>query len=1484
MSLEEKVEGNEFDRISAEPIKNIPRQFALSFSQRRLWFLDQLDPQNPVYNICTAERIKGQLNLAALEASLVAIVERHAILRTSFPTVDGEPFQIVSPDTHSALERVDLSHLSIAQKQAEVTRIVTQEARTRFDMAQGPLFRARLLVLSSYEFVWLFIVHQMIWDGWSFKVFYRELASFYESYVTGKPAVVPELPLQFADYAVREREELQGERHQKSLSFWRQTLYPSSHYLSLPTDHPRLPRLSYHGIRRSVAFPEPLTKGLKELSRRQRATLFMTLLTAFATLLSRYSGQTDIVVGCPVANRNHPEIENLIGSFVNTLALKTRIDGDSSFVKLLSEIRASCLAAFSHQEFPFEKLVEELHPERSLNQNPLFQVFFAFQQTPPQSLSLTGVSTEPLEVTSNTSKFDLTLSLTERNRKLVGFFEYTTDLFESTTIERMATRYKTLLEAVLANPEQRIATLPILTDAERHQILVEWNDTAADYSKDKCIPHLFEEPVDRTPDAIALEFEDQQITYRELNQRANQLAHYLITLGIGPEKLVGICIERSIEMMVGLLGTLKAGGAYVPLDPAYPKERLRFMLEDSQVSVLLTREKLVEEGGWRMDDGDPRSSIFDLRFRVVCLDRDSHLIAQQSSENPSSNSQARNLAYVIYTSGSTGKPKGVQIEHRSVVNCLTSIGKQIDLKQQDAWLAVTTISFDIAALELFLPLITGAKLVLSNTEESGDVTKLIGRIKTSRPSVMQATPSMWQLLFEAGWQCPAGFTILSGGEALARPLANRFLDSADSLWNLYGPTESTIWSTMARVTANETAISIGRPVDNTQIYILDAHLQPLPIGIPGELYIAGDGLARGYLNRPELTAEKFIRNPFSHDSTSRLYRTGDLAKYRADGNIEFLGRNDNQVKIRGHRIELGEIEGILNQHPSVKEAVIVARVCGSSEENELAAYVVGSHESAPTVAELRRFLQEKLPQFMIPSVFIFLGALPLTANGKIDRHALPPPDGERTELDHGFVEPRTETEELVAQIWRDVLKRDRVGVYDNFFELGGHSLLATRVVARLQRNFHVDLPLRKLFEHPTVAGLAQHIETLRRSSAGTAIAPMASVPRVHPLPLSFSQRRLWYLQKVDPNLSAYNIPAAFRILGGLDSTALERALNEMIARHEILRSCIKEIEGQPRQESAPALRISLPMIDLTDLSDQQAEAEANRLFHADTRQLYDLGNPPLLRAKLVKLAADDHILIVNFHHLIADGFSLAIFHRELGLFYDAARDGKTASLPPLPVQYADFAAWQQEWLKSDTFDVQIAYWKRQLADLPAPVELPNDFDRPARLSYRGARLTWQLSEASTVSLKNFSRQHGATMFMTLFATFNILLSRITGRDDIVVGSTIAGRNRPETEGLIGFFINALPIRSDLSGDPHFTTLLQRVREVCLDAYDHQEIPFEKIVEELRPARDPGHNPIFDILFRRHLRAHADFGRVRSNEACASRSGSKIRYCVVRARS
>jgi amino acid adenylation domain-containing protein len=1405
----------------------------LSFAQQRLWFLDQLESGKSVYNICRAYRLNGPLDGCALTQSVNEIVCRHEILRTTFPTVNDQPLQEVAPNLTPVIPVLDLEQLPKSIRETEILRILAEEAAKPFNLARGPLWTVTLLRLEKEAHVLLFRAHQIICDGWSISIFFRELETLYREQINGEPANLPELHVQFGDYALWQHESLKRPALVAQLAYWKDRLAGNLTAFELPTDHRRPAIQSFRGARERVEITELMTAALKELGRSNSATLFVTLMAVFNALLYRYTAQPDILIGFPIANRNQPAIHNLIGSFLNTLVLRTDLSGSPTFKQLLLRVRDHCRGAYAHQDLPFEKLVEELQPERDMARNPLFQVMFLFQNSPTADLNLPDITVEAVGVNPNISKFDLTLSLTERGGKLTGFFEYSNDLFERPTIQRMIGHFYTLLDGIVANPEQRISALPLLPGKEKHHLLVEWNDTHADYPKDSCFHELFEAQVEKTPDAIAVESEGKQITYGELNARANQLAHYLRKLGAGPEKLVAICVERSLELVIGLIGILKAGGAYLPLDPAYPKERLAFILEDAPTSVLLTQEKFL--GG-----------IF--HPRVVSVDRDWGEIIRGSEENPTNNAGAENAAYVLYTSGSTGRPKGVQIAHRSLVNCVWCMRQRLGLTRNDIWLALTTISFDIAALELYLPLITGARVVLASRDEAIDGKQLVDSLTACGATVVQATPSAWKLLLDAGWRGNDSFKVLCGGETLSRELADRLLESGASLWNLYGPTETTIWSTIAKVEASEGPVPIGRPITNTQIYLLDAYLQPVPAGVHGELYIGGDGLARGYLNQRELTAEKFLPNPFKDEPGSRLYRTGDLACYLPDGNIEFLGRTDNQVKIRGYRIELGEIEAALNQHPAVLDSVLVARERASWEEKSLVGYVVLRQQSATSVSELRSFLKEKLPEYTIPAEFVLLDALPRTPNGKIDRNALPLPDGTRPLLTQGFIAPRAEIEELVAQVWREVLKVEEVGVYDNFFDLGGHSLLATRVVARLRNNLSIDLPLRKLFELPTIAALAEHIDFLRRNQSGVRIPPILPASRDRPLPLSFSQRRLWFLHKLDPNLTAYNIPAVFRITGTLNIPVLEQALNEIVARHEILRTRVVEVDGQPLQEIVSPLNLTLPVTDLTPLSEDESAAEARRLAIDDARAPFALQEAPLMRAKLLRLKDREHLLFLNFHHLVCDGSSLVIFYQELAALYEAFLYNKPSPLVPLPVQYADYAVWQQEWIETEVLESQLAHWKRRLGDQSMTLKLPADHERPAVQSFRGARLIEALSEDLTKALKDLSRREGVTLFMTLLAALNILLYRYTGQKHIIVGSTVAGRNRSEIEGLIGFFINALVLRTDLSGDPSFSELLERVREVCLGAYTHQDLPFEKIVEAVNPERDLSRNPLFQVLF------------------------------------
>jgi amino acid adenylation domain-containing protein len=1466
LSTADTTERIESPKIAVEQNNDIVRKSPLSFSQQRLWFLDQLEPQNSVYNICKAQRIKGQLNLRALEGSLVAIATRHEILRTSFPTIDGEPVQLIHADARLSLQRVDLSHLPLAQKQAESERIITEEARIGFDLSRDPLFRARFLVLSEEEVVWLFTVHQMIWDGWSFRIFYRELTSFYDSFPSGKTAAVPELPLQFGDYAVQQRQQFQGDRLQNDLSFWRQRLSRSSQHLSLLADHPRLHRQSYRGARRPVALRETLTHDLKKLSQRQGATLFMTLMAAFTTLLHRYSGEVEIVLGCPVANRHRPEIENLIGSFVNTLVLNINVTGSSSFIELLAGVRTSCLAAFAHQELPFEKLVEELQPERSLNHNPLFQTFFAFQQTPLPVLTLPGLSSESLEVSSNSSKFDLTLSLAEYNHTLVGFFEYSTDLFEPTTIDRMSEHYWRLLEGIVADPDCPIAMLPLLSRAERQQLLIEWNDTEAEYVKDKCISQLFEDQAARIPEVIAVVFEEQELTYRDLNRRANQLASYLINLGIGAGKLVGIWLERSVEMVVSLLGVLKAGATYVPLHPSDPAERLRFMVEDAQLSFVLTTEQLIEDRGWKIENDKSQSSLFASEVKIVCLDRNTAVFEEQIAENPAAKPSAEGIAYVIYTSGSTGEPKGVQVSHRSVINCLQSIRERLGFGERDVLLAVTPISFDISVLELFLPLLVGAKVVVASRKEVTDGRELACRLKICSATALQATPPTWRLLIEAGWKGFPGFRILCGGESMPRDLAEALLIRGE-VWNLYGPTECTIWSMVCKVDSGEGPVPIGRPIANTKLYILDSHLQPVPIGVRGEICIGGVGVAFGYCNQAELTAEKFIANPFVVGE--RLYRTGDQGRLRADGNIEFIGRLDHQVKIRGHRVELGEIEAALNQYPAVRESLVLvsdnqepaiaeARKAQTPTEGNggiedqkpahgLVAYLV-VNEKHPPLSDLRDFLTKKLPQYMIPSAFVTLESFPLTSSGKIDRRLLPPADSARRQLGHGFMESRTEFEELITQVWKEVLKLDKIAVNSSFFELGGHSLLAVKVISRITDLFHTDLPLRTLFQTPTIAGLARAVETARQVKLQMARPPIFLTSHGTPLRPSLAQEPVLHLARHFPGASCFNIPAVYRLKGMLDVNALQRSLTAVVERHEALRTTFPTLSGQQVQFIGNSSSIRLEIMDFEELPELQREAAVKRVVRDEAETSFDLAVEPLLRVKLLRLDVTTHVLTVTMHHIIGDGWSMNIFFRDLSECYRADVNGQDASLPELPIQYSDFSEWQRQQLDCHWLRSQLHYWEGQLESPLRRLEIPPGHFPSDELGFLMARKSLSITGDMFESVKRLSQTEEITPFMTLLTALNILLYCCTGQEVLRVGTLVANRGLKETENLIGHFVNSLILRTQLSADSNFRQLAKQVRDTALAAYMNQDFPFETLVRRLESERNLDRASLCQVMF------------------------------------
>ncbi|AVH69203.1 non-ribosomal peptide synthetase [Nostoc sp. 'Lobaria pulmonaria (5183) cyanobiont'] len=1036
--------------------------YPLSFAQQGLWFINQLSPDTPTYSIPIVINFKGCINLTALEDSINEIIRRHEVLRTSFTMSDGQPIQVINQAVPLTLVVEDLRVLSENERTQEAQRLAIEFAQQPFDLSAQSLLRSKILQLNDKAYQLLVTLHHIIADGWSIGILIKELGALYDALSTDKLSLrhatrtpLPELTIQYGDFVNWQRKWLDGERIQPLLAYWKQKLQGELPVLNLSTDRARSPVKTFTGGQAKLILSQTLTKELKNLSRHSGVTLFMTLLTAFKTLLYRYTGQTDILVGSPIANRNRAEVDSLIGFFVNVLVLRTDLSGDLSFQELLARVKSTALEAYVHQDLPFEKLVEELKPNRDLSYNPLFQVMFVLQNVPKPSLSLSDVSVTYEEGYNRTSKFDLTLFMEDSEQGLVATCEYNMDLFNADTVTRMLGHFKTLLESIVSDPQQRISDLQLLTSSELEQLLVEWNDTKTDYPQDKCIHQLFEAQVEKTPSDIAVIFENQELTYQELNNRANQLAHYLQKLGVKPEVIVGVCMKRSPEMLIALLAILKVGGAYVPLDPAYPQERLTFMVEDSQTKVLLTQSHLVELFA--------KSNV-----HIVWIDRDSQLLSQQSRENLFSQVKSNNLAYVIYTSGSTGVPKGVAIEHQSCVALLTWSREIFTDNDLAGVLASTSICFDLSVFELFVPLSWGGKVIL--VENALHLPSLVAEV-----SLVNTVPSIIAELLQVDGLPASVRTVNLAGEPLQNQLVQQIYqnDRIQKVLNLYGPSEDTTYSTFVQVN-KDSNVTIGRPIANTQIYLLDTKLQAVPIGVPGEIYIGGAGLARGYLNRPELTKERFISNPLNDKLESRLYKTGDLARYLPDGNLEYLGRIDHQVKIRGFRIELGEIENALLKHPAVREIVVLARE-DKPRVQKLVAYIVLLPDQTPTISELRSYLKELLPEYMVPGVFIFLDTLPLLPNGKVDRRALPVPEALRPTLTTTYEVPQSEIEQQIAKLWQEVLHLDKVGIHDNFFDLGGHSLLMIQVNHKLRAILQRDISVVTMFQNPTIYSLAQYL-------------------------------------------------------------------------------------------------------------------------------------------------------------------------------------------------------------------------------------------------------------------------------------------------------------------------------------------------------------------------------------------------------------------------
>ncbi|MFB6888768.1 amino acid adenylation domain-containing protein [Kitasatospora sp. NPDC056327] len=1820
-----------------------PRQhrFPASFPQQRMWFLDQLTPGDTAYNVCGATRIHGPLDLDRWRRAVSAIARRHEALRTTFREVDGEPVQVVTEGAEPAFAVVPCEHLAGPDGEAGVQALAREEFARPFDLAAGPLVRMRFLRLAADEHVLLLTIHHIAGDLWSTSVFLDELVTLYGAYTAGTEAELPELPVQYADYAVWQRKRLEGDGAAADLAYWRQALAGAPAALELPADRPRPAVRTTRGGSRPFALPAALMDGVRAFSRAEGVTPFMTVLAAFQVLLHRYTRAEDVVVGVPVANRGRPEVERLIGYFANMLALRTDLSGAPSFRELLARVRPVCLGAFAHQELPFERLVEELHPRRDLSRTPVFQVSFVYQNIAMPSFDAAGLRLEPMEVAGSTARFDLELQVFDRPEGLSGRFEYNSDLFDAATVDQLAGHLRLLVEHLLAEPDRPVGEVPMLAADEERRLREHGNDTRRSWPDAGLVHHRFAEQAARTPDAEAVRCGAEALSYAELADRADRLAHRLRRHGVGRDVLVGVCTERSVDLVVALLAVLKAGGAFVPLDPGFPAERIAFMLADSGLPVLLTRRTVAE----RLPAGDAE---------VLCLDELREELAAGPAGDPGAPVEAGDLAYVIYTSGSTGRPKGVQVPHRALANFLRAMGERPGLGPEDTLLAVTTHSFDISLLELLLPLVEGARVVVAGRAEASDGERLARLLAGSGASVMQATPSTWRMLLDAGWRGAPGLRVLAGGEALDAGLARRLREGGVELWNMYGPTETTVWSAVAEV--GEGPVSIGAPIANTELHVLDERRRLVPAGVPGELYIGGDGLARGYLGRPELTAERFVPHPFGAGPEERLYRTGDLVRRRRDGGIEFLGRLDHQVKLRGFRIELGEVESELAARPGVGHAVVTVREDVPGDQR-LVAYVVPASDGGPggtpewpdqvdewrriwdtaydepdgtpapaaaaipgedlrgwnssytgepipaaemrdwadatagrilgleprsvleigcgtglilqrvaphtgrywgtdisgvalaglravvdaaggafgevrldrcpadrldllpeglfdvvvlnsvvqyfpderyllrvvegalarlapggslflgdirslplleafhlsveqthaepdlpadrllarvrrrveedeelvvdpalftalplrfpaigevrvlpkraaaaneltrfrydvvlttgrppagpeqdtrwldwtaeglsvaalrerltdgrpdllavrgvpnarvrdlartlgrpgagapgaaavdpeelwslagatgyridldwsghgpdgaldlvarrtgadgtperglprpvappagepdwgrhvsgtrrrlarrLVPALRAALAERLPGYMVPSAYVLLDALPLTPNGKTDRGALPAPDADRRDLAAAYAAPRDEREEALCALFAKVLGVPAVGVHDSFFDLGGHSLLATRLVSQIRAALGAEVPVRTLFETPTVAGLAHRLAGGDGGDGTSGPHRPALVPEERPaeLPLSHAQRRLWFLDRLEGPSATYNIPMAVRLTGPLDTAALRAALADVVERHEALRTVFPDTAGVPRQHvlGPAAGHAALTVTEVPD-------AGAARAVRAAARHRFDLAGELPLRAELLVHGPERHTLVLVVHHIAADGWSVGLLGRDLATAYTARRTGRPPRWAPLPVQYADYTLWQRRLLgdRADTDGLrarQLDHWRRALDGLPERIALPTDRPHPAEASRRGGTVALHWDAALHSAVAGLARRHGASEFMVVHAALAALLHRLGAGDDIPLGATVAGRTDAATEELVGFFVNTLVLRVDTGGRPAFRDLLAQVRERSLDAHAHQDVPFEFLVDALRPARSTAHHPLCQVL-------------------------------------
>ncbi len=1397
--------------------------FPASSAQRRMWFLQQLDPSSAAYNITTAVRITGCLEIECLERSLQEVTARHESLRTRFAVSEEGLQQIIEEHLEFQLELLDLSKEIPDSLDGTIYSLVLEEARRPFSLASLPLVRATLVRSRLEEHILVLVMHHSISDGWSLGIMIKEIALLYEAFAAGRPSPLPPLPIQYADFSAWQEKQLRGEVLVKQMLYWKEQLRDIVP-LELPTETGRSVKRSIRGKQANFSLGSELVRGLRKVGERHGATLYMTLLAGFATLLYRYTGQTDITIGSPMAGRTKKELEQLIGLFVNMLVVRIRMDRQWGWDQLLSHVRDVMLDAHAYQEAPFEKLVEILSPERDPSRTPLFRVVFTLENAPMPAVRLANIELRSVEIESHTAKFDLTFALREHGDELLGAVEFNCDLFDDGRIRNMIQHYEVILNSLAKESKGPLSMLPLLTPSEVHQQLEEWNHGQRE-EEGHCPVHvLVEQQAAHWPKAVALVCQASSVTYGELNSRSNQLANYLRKAGVGLETPVAICMERNPEMVIAWLAVLKAGGAYAPFDHGCPEDRLLRMITDLRPQVILTTKKRM---GRLAAAGRP----------IISLDRWEE-IGRESASSPRQAVHPDNLAYVVCTSGSTGLPKGVAIPHRGLMNLVAWHVNRYHLSRGDRTTQSATAGFDAAGWEVWPTLAAGATLHF--VEDSlrvmpADIPAWLSKEKITISFL--ATP-LAEAVLKVNWPSEHAMKfLLTGGDKLGSVSRTKSF----TLVNHYGPTENSVVTTFHEVSSEgDNAPPLGVPIRNLRVYILDDAMQLRPVGMAGELCIGGAGLARGYKNQPDLTAASFVPDPFSKRGGERLYRTGDQVRYRRDGNIEFLGRGDRQIKIRGHRIELGEIESVVQAQKEVAQAVVVSNR-DEAGNDLLTAYVV---PGIPVTGDtLKEALKSYLPPYMIPSIFVMLDELPLTPNGKVDRQSLPNPTIQRrsSKSSRSCWSP---LQEAAALIWEDILKVSINTLEDNFFEIGGHSLLATQVVSRINAAFGIALPLRAIFDDATLAGFAERIECAR-AGIGEALPFPRPFSREGDLPLSPGQQQFWAMQIAAPLNPQFNIPLGVRLKGVLDVTSLRRALKEIVDRHESLRSRFVAAQGVPHLIIEDEAALQFPIIDLRSVPKEERDEALDRLSQEDAQKTFDLRQAPLFRPTLVQCNDLEHCLLLTIHHIVFDGWSFGVFLRELSALYTAFTEGRPSSLPPLALQHVDFVYWQEEWLSHERLQQQLHYWKKQLANLTPPVILPRHQPLVTR-PWRAAAYEPICIEADAVQkLRQLCNYTNATLYMALVASIQLLIYSYTGQLDLTIGSPIAGRTHHVFENLIGLFRNTIVIRTQLSEDCTFNRVLQNVKETVLGAYANQDVPFLDVLQ----ATMSGPNPVSSQLFR-----------------------------------